>query len=86
MKAEAIETATQLNALRSKARTTILIRELLSKQCRCGEPKRPMRTFCLACFRALPRELQIRLYNRIGEGYEEACAEAVEILRSKKIA
>lgn len=46
----------------------------------CNRGKRQGRTVCICCWNLLPRDVQIRLYNRIGEGYEEAYAEAMRVL------
>jgi hypothetical protein len=40
----------------------------------------PKQTFCRKCYYRLPQSLRTRLYNRFGEGYEEAYAEAVKRL------
>lgn len=53
-----------------------LVTELRGNACRCGTPKRPMMTLCGKCYRALPREMQLALYRRVGKGYEEAYAAA----------
>jgi len=55
--------------------------ELLGTKCRCGRAKRSKQTFCFACYSALPLKTQRALYRRMGEGYEEAYAEAVGKLR-----
>lgn len=53
------------------------VRELRGNVCRCGERKLEKQTFCLACYRALPRDVQRDLYRRVEEGYiavyEKAC-------------
>lgn len=54
---------------------------LMSTECECGRVKRERQSFCGTCYRALPKDLQNRLYRRIGQGYEEAHAEARAILR-----
>jgi hypothetical protein len=53
-----------------------LVRELEGKKCFCGARKAPMQTFCSSDYFALPKALREALYSRIGEGYEEAYAEA----------
>lgn len=60
--------------------TTDLVRELVGTTCRCGRSKIEKRTFCATCYWSLPKDVRKRLYSRIGEGYEEAYAEAAELL------
>jgi len=54
--------------------------ELRSNQCVCEKPKKPKHSFCPECFYKLPRDLQVDLYLRMREGYEEAYAAAVNFL------
>jgi hypothetical protein len=61
-----------------------LVRELRGEVCRCGERKTPMQTFCKGCYFALPRLLRQRLYDRVGEGYEEAYQAAAGWLDAKR--
>lgn len=49
---------------------------LLSEKCECGRRKISRQSFCRACYKVLPEHLKKALYNRIGEGYEEAHASA----------
>ena len=56
------------------------VKELRSAECFCGKTKKPGRSFCYGCFKALPRDLQIDLYSRMGDGYEEAYDAAVRWL------
>lgn len=58
-----------------------LLHELKSGQCPCGNRKRPRETFCSSCYFALPRVMRQELYNRVGEGYEEAYKQASDYLR-----
>lgn len=60
-----------------------LIHELNGKQCRCNRPKQKRKTFCAGCYYTLPDEKRKALYNRIGEGYEEAYQDAVDYLTDK---
>lgn len=53
---------------------------LLSNECHCGETKRGNYSLCYGCYSKLPRDLRLRLYRRMGEGYEEAYDEAVKFL------
>jgi hypothetical protein len=57
-----------------------LFDELKGATCRCGRVKKEMQTFCGQCYRKLPEVAQRNLYKRIGQGYEQAYAAAVEIL------
>lgn len=50
--------------------------ELLDHVCRCGQPKTSGHSLCRSCWDRLPGRLGIRLYRKIGAGYEEAYAEA----------
>ena len=55
-------------------------RELKSSECFCGKSKKPRHSFCVGCYRELPRDKQKNLYQKIGEGYELAYEEAVKWL------
>ena len=57
-----------------------LVKELRSTKCRCGQIKQSGHTFCRACYYLLPTDMRSRLYNHLGNGYEEAYAAAVERL------
>lgn len=57
-----------------------LIDELLGTVCRCGNPKGARKTFCGACYYRLPPPVRNALYRRIGEGYEDAYAQATALL------
>lgn len=54
---------------------------LNSTTCECGRKKLSGNSFCLTCYRALPRSAQLALYRHVGEGYEEAHARARAILK-----
>lgn len=60
-----------------------LVKELRSNECRCGKWKAKRKTFCKACYFALPANLRKALYNRIGEGYEDAYMRSCEFLGRK---
>jgi len=61
--------------------TLDLIRELFGVICPCcGRAKNPGHSFCGACYRILPQEMQRALYRKVGNGYEEAYAAAVRYL------
>lgn len=67
-----------------KALDTInLIRELAGDKCRCGKAKRPKQTFCRSCYFSLPEPMRAALYDRIGEGYEQAYGNAVAHLEAR---
>lgn len=63
--------------------TETLVRELAGTTCRCGRAKRARQTFCSRCYFALAPPLRATLYQRIGEGYEEAYAAAVAALAGR---
>lgn len=50
----------------------------------CGREKIAKHTVCGCCYRQLPSPLQRSLYRRMGEGYEEAVAVALEFLGADK--
>lgn len=49
-----------------------LIKELMGTVCHCGKTKHAEHTFCGKCYFSLPRNMRKAIYNRIGNGYEEA--------------
>jgi hypothetical protein len=53
-----------------------LVRELQAAKCFCGAKKVSGQTFCKRHYYDLPRDKRLALYNRIGQGYEEAYQEA----------
>lgn len=57
-----------------------LIAELRSVTCRCGAAKKTRQTFCPQCYYALPHSMRVRLWDLMGEGYEQAYAAAAEKL------
>lgn len=63
---------------------TDLLKELIGTACQCGSEKVKHQTFCRKCYFALPRHIQNRLYQKVGNGYEEAYQEAVDFLSLKK--
>lgn len=55
-----------------------LIESLRSDLCpACGNPKKPAQTLCKGCYFKLPAKLRSGLYDRVGDGYEEAFAAAM---------
>lgn len=55
--------------------------ELKSEECFCGKSKKSKFSFCFNCFRELPSDIRKRLYNKIGNGYEEAYDDAIVYLK-----
>lgn len=60
-----------------------LIAELAGETCRCGKSKQARHTFCRSCFLSLTPKQRAALYQRMGEGYEEAYAAAVKQLERR---
>lgn len=60
--------------------TRELLAELAGTTCQCGNVKAKRQTFCRSCYFGLSPKLRNALYNRIGEGYEQAYAKAVAVL------
>jgi len=52
-----------------------------SNGCACGDTKKPGKAFCRRCYKELPYRMQEALYNRIGQGFEEAYEAAVKWLQ-----
>ena len=49
------------------------LNSLFSNECAgCGGKKSPKKSFCYSCYKKLPHDLQVDLYMRMGDGYEEA--------------
>ena len=59
-----------------------LLKELKSNECACGSYKKEGNSFCFRCYRGLPNDMQKALYNRFGNGYEEAYDDAVGWLKA----
>lgn len=59
------------------------VKELNSAECLCGRAKRPKRSFCYTCFKALPAVMKKPLYLFVGEGYEEAFDKAAAWLKEE---
>lgn len=62
----------------------LAVKELQSETCYCGAKKESGQTFCKREYFALPQKKRRALYNRIGEGYEEAYRDAREYLYNKE--
>ncbi len=52
--------------------TRFYIDELRSDECQCGNWKKPGHSFCYKCYRSLPGHYQQDLWQRMGDGYEQA--------------
>lgn len=61
-----------------------LLEELAGTECACGKKKVEFRSFCYSCWKKLPGDVQSRLFNRMGDGYEDAHAAAIKILGIKQ--
>ena len=59
-----------------------LYQELMGTTCRCGQPKDSKKTFCSKCYFTLHPVMRMSLYQRMGDGYEEAYAKATKFLDS----
>ena len=57
-----------------------IIRTLGGLECRCKKPKRAHDSFCRWCYGKLPPTMQRALYQRVGDGYEQAYGAAVDFL------
>jgi len=51
-----------------------------SEECFCGRNKKSRMAFCYGCYKSLPHDMQKALYQRMGNGFEEAYEEAVKWL------
>jgi len=60
--------------------TKFYLQELNSEECACGSWKKPRYAFCWVCYHKLPDYMQKELYQRLGDGYEEAYDEAARWL------
>lgn len=59
-----------------------ILTKFLGTKCEaCGDPKRRNTAFCPACYFRLPKDTQKALWNRIGEGFEEAYEAGLKWLR-----
>ena len=56
------------------------IDELLSEECFCGRTKKSKMSLCYTCYKSLPKDKKQALYQRMGDGYEEAYDDAIEWL------
>jgi hypothetical protein len=64
-----------------KVESLAAVQSLRSTLCpACGGKKKARQTLCFSDYRALPKELRDRLFDRLGSGYEQAVANALEFL------
>jgi hypothetical protein len=56
------------------------VEALKREACVCGRQKRSGLVFCNRCFNGLPRDLRKRLWQRLGEGFEDAYEEALAMV------
>lgn len=58
-----------------------ILRELATATCFCGAKKAMQQTFCRPHYSSLPPRMRSALYQRFGEGYEEAYTKAREYFK-----
>jgi hypothetical protein len=54
-----------------------------SEECLCERQKKAGFSFCYRCYKALPKDMQRALYQRMRDGYEEAFDEACQWLQTE---
>lgn len=59
------------------------LQELNSEECACGATKKAKYSFCYTCYQLLPDDMKRELWNRLGDGYEEAYDEAILWLKEE---
>jgi hypothetical protein len=66
---------------REQLNTRMLVTSLRGTVCpACGGPKNPNQTMCRREYFRLPQTMRKAIYNRIGDGYEDALVEALNYL------
>ena len=65
--------------------TKFYLQQLRSEECACGKWTKVKMSFCARCYFSLPRDMQRDLYQRMGNGYEEAVDAAVSYLKEEGI-
>lgn len=50
---------------------------LAGTECQCGRTKKTKMAFCYKCYSSLPKDMLDDLWQRIGQGFEEAYEKAV---------
>jgi len=53
---------------------------LTSTECQCGKSKKPRYSLCYTCYKSLPKDMQRALWQKMGQGYEQAYDAAVNWL------
>jgi hypothetical protein len=78
---EKVTTMTELSMNRRRE----ILESLGSTTCgACGGPKQPRMSHCSTCYYALPQYMRKALYQRFGEGYEQAYEESLVYLKNLK--
>lgn len=60
-----------------------MLNDLKGVKCYCGARKAKMQTFCRQHYSSLPPQMRSVLYQRFGEGYEEAYTKALAWLKER---
>ena len=60
-----------------------ILRELGTAKCYCGAKKAMQQTFCRPHYSSLPGRMRSMLYQRFGQGYEEAYTAARQWLEER---
>jgi hypothetical protein len=60
-----------------------IVQALKSTDCQCGREKKSRMSHCSRCYFRLAPEMRQQLYKKLGQGYEEAYRESLEILNQK---
>jgi hypothetical protein len=63
-----------------------ILRELAEPKCFCGAKKAMMQAFCRPHYSSLPKWMRDRLYQRAGDGYEDAYTAAREYFAKADVA
>lgn len=62
-----------------------IMKDFQGTTCRgCFSRKNRSKSFCSTCYFKLSEEMRASLYQRFGQGYEEAFVEAVNFLKESK--
>lgn len=65
----------------SKEPLKFYITVLKSDGCVCGRYKRENLALCFKCYNRLPKDIQIGLWKKLGNGFEENYEQAVKYLK-----
>lgn len=69
------------------AKRLSILAEFLGTKCSgCGGTKRSRMSHCRSCYLALPPAMRQALYQRFGEGYEQAWRDSIDFLRTRQSA